>query len=290
MSFYERIAMRHLGRYIEPHLDMFTDLKKDLKKSGLRKTLLEYLSTSVFTCALLFVVELPLFSLIYSLLNLGFLFSFFMAITTSLVISVFFFLLFINYPKFLIRDKAKSAERSLPFAGIYLSTIASSRLPPHRIFEIFSKFREYGEVSEEARRIVTDMKMFGLNVYDALEKAVDRTPSKELRDLFWAILSTLKAGGDLSVYLSEKSKSFLNSYRRKLNEFSHSLSIYLEIYLTALVLGTIFFLILTSIMSGFTGVVATNVIFIQFFLVFFFVPLISIAFIILVKAASPGGE
>ena len=290
MSFYERIAMRHLGKYIEPHLDMFTDLKKDLKKSGLRKTLLEYLSTSVFTCVLLFVVELPLFSLIYSLLNLSPLFSFFMAITTSLVISVFFFLLFINYPKFLIRDKAKSAERALPFAGIYLSTIASSRLPPHRIFEIFSKFREYGEVSEEARRIVADMKMFGLNIYDALERAIDRTPSKELKDLFWAILSTLKAGGNLSVYLSEKSSSFLNSYRRKLNEFSHSLSIYLEIYLTALVLGTIFFLILTSIMSGFTGIVATNVIFIQFFLVFFFVPLISIAFIILIKAASPGGE
>ncbi len=290
MSFFERMAMRYLAKHIEPHLNLFIDLKKDLKKSGMRKTLVEYLSTSIFTCIILFIVELPLFSLIYSLLNLGFLFSFFMAITTSLVICVFFFLLFINYPKFIIRDKTRSAERSLPFAGIYLSTIASSGLPPHRIFEIFSQFKEYGEVSEEIKRIVTDMKMFGLNVYDALERAIERTPSKELRDLFWAILSTLKAGGNLSVYLSEKSKTFLDNYRRRLNEFSHSLAIYLEIYLTALVLGTIFFLILTSIMSGFTGIVAVNVIFIQFFLVFLFVPLISIAFIILIKTGSPGGE
>lgn len=290
MFSYEKFAMRHLIRHLEPHLDIFSELKKDLKKSGMRKTLEEYLSTSILTCIILFVIELPLFSLIFSLMELGFLFSFFMAITTSILVCAFFFLLFINYPKFIIRDKAQSIKRTLPFAGIYLSTIASSRLPPHKIFEIFSKFREYGEISKEARRMVTDMEMFGLNVYDALQRAVDRTPSKEMRDLFWSILSTLKAGGDLSAYLSEQSKSFLDDYRRRLKEFASSLSIYLEIYLTALVLGTIFFIILTSVMSGFTGIVAENMIFIQFFLIFMFIPLISIAFIILIKTSSPGGE
>ncbi len=145
-------------------------------------------------------------------------------------------------------------------------------------------------MTKEARRIVADMQMFGLNIYDSLERAVDRTPSRELRDLFWAILSTLKAGGELQTYLTEESKTFLNNYRRKLNEFARSLAIYLEIYLTALVLGTIFFIILTSVMSGFTGIVAQDMVFIQFFLIFFFIPLISIAFIILIKASSPGGE
>ena len=59
--------------------------------------------------------------------------------------------------------------------------------------------------------------------------------------------------------------------------------------LTALILGTIFFIILTSVMSGFTGAVAEDLIYMQFFLIFFFVPLISAAFIILIKSASPGG-
>jgi flagellar protein FlaJ len=290
MSSFERFAMRYLIRYLEPHLEFFSDLKKDLKMSGMKKTLEEYLSTAILTCIILFVIELPLFSIIFSLLNLGFLFSFFMAITTSILICAFFFVLFVNYPKFIIRDKARSIERTLPFAGIYLSAIASSRLPPHEIFKIFSKFTEYGEVTKEAKRIVADMEMFGLNVYDSLEKAVDRAPSRELRDLFWSILSTLKAGGDLSAYLAEESKTFLNNYRRKLSEFARSLSIYLEIYLTALVLGTIFFIILTSIMSGFTGIVAENMVFLQFFLIFFFIPLISTAFIILIKTSSPGGE
>ena len=289
MSFFTKTAMRYLDKHIQPHLELFTELKKDLRKSGLRKSLEEYLAMSIFTCIILFIIELPVFSLIFSILGLGFLFSFFLAITTSVLICAFFFLLFTNYPKFIIRDKARSIDRTLPFAGIYLSSIASSRLPPHRIFEIFSQFKEYGELNEEIKKIVTDMKVFGLNVYDSLERAVERTPSKELRDLFWAILSTLKAGGDLSIYLDEEAKSFLSEYKRKLNEFAHSLSIYLEIYLTALVLGTIFFIILTSVMSGFTGLVAENVLFIQFFLIFFFIPLVSTAFIILISSSSPGG-
>ena len=290
MSFYGRMAMHYLGEYIEPHLTLFSDLKKDLKKSGMKKTLIEYLSTTVLTCAILFVVELPILSLIFSLLGLGFLFSLFMATTASILICALFFILFVNYPKFVINDKAKSIDKSLPFAGIYLSTIASSQLPPHKIFDIFSRFEEYGELTREMKRIVTDMEMFGLNVYDSLAKAVDRTPSKDLRDLFWTIISTLKAGGDLPTYLFEKSKSFLDDYRRKLNEFAQSLSVYLEVYLTALVLGTIFFIILTSVMSGFTGGVASDILYVQFFLIFFFIPLISAAFIILIKAASPGGE
>lgn len=290
MSFYSKLALSLLGRYIEPYTKFFSDLRTDLKKSGLKKSLYEYLSTSIFTCLILFVVELPIFALIFSLLGFGILFSLLMATTISFSIFFFFFIIFLNYPKFIIKDKSKSIERTLPFASIYLSTIASSQLPPHQIFEIFSKFKEHGEISEEIKRIVTDMKAFGLNIYEALEKGTNRTPSTELKDLLWSISSTLKAGGNLSIYLREKSKTYLNNYRRKLAEFARSLAIYLEIYLTLLVLGAIFFTILTSIMTGLGGIPISNVIFIQFFLIFLFIPAVTAVFIILIKKASPGGE
>lgn len=289
MTFYNRIAMRYLGKYIEPHLKYFGDLKNDLKKSGMKTTLIEYLSTSILTCIILFVVELPMFSLILSIMGLGALFSLFMATLIAVGISIIFFLAFIKYPKFIIRDKSKSIENTLPFAGIYLTTISSSKLPAHKVFEIFSKFKEHGEISKEAQRIVNDMSAFGLTIHESLQKSVERTPSPKFKELLWSIFSTLKSGGDLSKFLEEKSKTFLDDYRRKLTEFSHSLTIYLEIYLTALVLGAIFFTILTSIMSGFGGV-STSTVFVQFFLIFVFIPMISAAFIILVKTSSPGTE
>jgi len=223
MSSYTKTAMRHLGKFLEPNLHLFSDLKDDLKKSRMRLSIEEYLSTSLLTCIILFVAEVPLFSFIFSLLKLGILFSIFTAITVSLGISILFFLIFLNYPKFIIGDKAKSIERTLPFAGIYLSAIASSGLPLYKVFEIFSKFDEYGDVSSEAKSIVNDMSAFGLSIKDSLKKAVDRTPSKELRELFWSILSSLESGGNLSTLLDQKSKTFLGDYKRKLEEFSKSL-------------------------------------------------------------------
>lgn len=178
----------------------------------------------------------------------------------------------------------------MPFASIYLSTVASSGLPTHKVFEIFSEFKEHEEISEEVKRIVTDMKAFGLNIYEALNRAIDRTPSIELRELFWSIISILKSGGDLSVFLRERSTTYLNNYRRKLNEFAKSLAIYLEIYLTLLILGAVFFTILTSIMTGLGGTPVSGIVLIQFFIIVVFIPAVTAGFIILIKSASPGGE
>ncbi len=267
----------------------FTELKDDLKKSDLKITLLEYLSMAFLTCTIVFVVELPLLALIFSLLRMGVLFSLFFATTISIVFCIILFLFFLNYPKFVIRDKVKSIEKNLPFATIYLSTISSSGIPPNKIFELFAKMEDQGEIVKEAKRIVLDMKGFGLNIYEALSRSIERVPSIELRDLFWSITSIMRSGGDLSVFLRERSISYLNNYRRKLNEFARNLAIYLEIYLTILVLGAIFFTILTSIMMGLGGNIS-NVVFIQFFIVFVFIPLTSAGFIILIKASSPGGE
>jgi len=288
MSAYTKIAMRFLGKIIDPYLHYFSGLKVDLKRSRMGLSLLEYLSTSLLVCIILFVIELPLFAYIFSLLNLGILFSIFMSITVSIGLFVAFFFIFLNYPKFVISDKSKSIDRTLPFAGIYLSTIASSGLPPHKIFEIFSKFNEYGEISKESKNIVNDTKAFGLNINESLKKAVMRTPSKKMRELYWSILSTIESGGNLSKLLEEKSRGFLTDHRRNLKEFAQSLSIYLEVYLTALILGAIFFTILTSLMSGIGGVTQTNIILIQFFLIFIFIPVISIGFIFLVESSSPG--
>ncbi|MBU5690114.1 MAG: type II secretion system F family protein [Candidatus Aenigmatarchaeota archaeon] len=289
MEEYSKIAIEIFGKIVEANLNLFTELRSDIKKSGMKKTLIEYVSTALLTCTIVFVVELPLLAVIFSLLKLGPMFSLFLSLTISTIFCILLFLFFLNYPKFIIRDKVKSIERSLPFATIYLSTISSSGIPVNKVFEIFAKFSREEEISEEAKRIVLDMKAFGLNIYDALLRSIERVPSIEFRDLLWSMTSIMKTGGDLSVFLRERSLNYLSNYRRKLTEFSRSLAIFLEIYLTVLILGAIFFTILTSIMMGIGGGLQ-NAVMIQFFIVFLFIPLVTFGFIVLIKSASPGGE
>lgn len=289
MGFYQALAFRLFNSISEKTMKYFSDVKIDLKKANFGYSLQEYLSISLLTSLLAFMVQLPILSLLFGLVFKSFLFSFVFSITLSFGTTIFVFLFILNYPKISINEKSKEIDDTLPFAALYLSTVAGSKLPLHRTFEIFSKFAAAGEMKRQINEINEDVKIFGIDINTALERAVQRSPSKNLKELLYGMLSTIRTGADLPIYLKEKSASFMAEYRRKLYEFSRSLTVYIEVYLTSIVLGAIFFTILTAIISGISGA-AGNIILLQFFLVFIFLPLISMVFIFLVKSITPGGE
>jgi len=289
MSGYVRIAMKFFHPMTDAMAPYFSNLKPELKRAGIKTSVQEYIAGGIFVSFLIFLIELPLLSFIFALLFSNFLFGFITSFTLSFFLTTIFFLSYVNYPKVLIRNRAKNIDDILPLASLHLSTIASSKLPLHKVFEIFSKFAAKGELAEEMGKIQSEIKLFGIDVNTALEKAIERTPSKSLKELLYGILSTNRSGGDLGIYITEKAKSFMSEYRRKLYEFSHQLTIFIEVYLTAIVLGAIFFVVLTSILSGIGGG-GSNIIFLQFFLIFVFLPMVSAVFILLIKSITPGGE
>ena len=289
MGFYTRLAMRFFREWAEKLLPYYTEVKTDLKRARMKFSLQEYLSVAILTSLIVFCVELPFLSVIFILLSQNILFSLIFSFTISVFLALTFFYAMMSYPKIVVKERERKLDRKLPFAAIYLSTIAGSKVPLHKTFEIFSKYTEYGEVTEEISRIVTDTKSFGMDINTALERAVDRSPSKNLKELLWGILSMNLSGGNVHAFLKEKAKTYMVEYRRKLYEFSQQLTIFIEIYLTAIILGAIFFTILSAIFGGISGV-GGNIIALQFFLIFFFLPLVSAAFIIFIKGISPSGE
>ena len=58
--------------------------------------------------------------------------------------------------------------------------------------------------------INNDTKLFGLDIITALERAVERSPSKNFSELLYGLLSTIRAGGDMNIYLKQKSINFMN--------------------------------------------------------------------------------
>jgi flagellar protein FlaJ len=247
----------------------------------------EYISRGILLTFIVFAFEISLLSIIFTIILKNFLAGLVTSLTASFFLTSIFFLTYLNYPKVLINSKSKKIENFLPFASLHLATIASSKLPLNKMFQIFSKFDIYEDFTAEIRKIESDIHLFGIDVNTALERAIERTPSKNFRELLWGILSTNRSGGDLAIYLKEKSKSFMAEYRRKLYEFSHQITIYIEIYLTAIILGAVFFVILTSIMSGISGTTQSTLM-LQFFLIFLFLPLVSGVFLFMIKSSAPG--
>lgn len=289
MGFYARTAFRLFSKLSESISYYFTETKTDLKTARFKISLQEYLSTALLSCLIFFLVGLPVLSCIFVFIFEKFVFSFAAAFGLSILLAALLFYVFLTYPKIIIKEKAKKLDKNLPFASLYLSTVSGSKLPLHEVFKIFSKFSGYKAITEEVNLINQDMEMFGFDINTAIERAIERSPSKNFKELLWGILSTIMAGGDLALYLKEKSKTFISEYRRTLYEYSHTLSLYIEVYLTVIILGTIFFTILTAIISAIGGA-ATNIIFLQFVMIFLLVPAVSVLFIILIRSTTPGGE
>jgi len=268
----------------------FPDLKSELKKARMKYSSHEYLSLSCFTSFLAFLISLPILSFLLSYKFPIFLFSFLFSITIALFLSALLFFILLKYPKFVSASRSQKIEKDLPFASLYLATISSSKLPLHKTFEMFEKFGKYDAVVSEIKRINENVRNFGLDINTAIEKGIEENPSKKMQEFLWGLLSVSRGGGDVSLFLKERSRSLFEEYRRKLYEFSHSLTVYVEIYLTGVVIGSIFFVILTSIISGISGTPLESIVPMQFFLMIFLLPAVSLLFLFLVKKSSPGED
>lgn len=283
---FKNISFRLFGKSLEPYAEYFGSIKADLEMSDMRLSLIEYVYIMFFISFLIFIVEFPLLSFM-----LGFFTSvpmaFFLSFTLTVFMSMVTFFVFYSYPSLLSGARKKNIDGALPFATTYLATIAGSRAPPITMFRVLSQFGEYGEVAKEAKKIYRDVSVFGMDLPEAMRKTAGRTPSAQLKELLWGMTNVLSTGSDMSVFLREKSKGFMQEYRRSLEQFSQRMSLMIEIYLTLIIVGSIFFVILSAIMSIFSSGMGLLLSFLQFVIIFVVMPVVSAGFIIVIKSVSP---
>ncbi|MEM5797851.1 MAG: type II secretion system F family protein [Candidatus Aenigmatarchaeota archaeon] len=279
---FEKFAVSLFGRIVEPYLSSFENLKIELKRARMKQSILEYVCQYILFSLLAF-----LFTLIFSSLLIPFLaphatYAFTFSIISAIISSSIVFLFGYWYPTMRIGMLKREIERSLPFAAFYMTTIASSGSNPIEIFRLL-RMRK-GIIGHEAQRIYTNVTALGMDLNTALQRAAMRSPSAAFSELLIGMSSVITAGGNLEEYLKIKTESLMAGYRRMLTDYSKQISLYTEIYTTLVILGSLFFVVLLAIMSPMIG---PGVIWLQSFITFFFVPLLSLAFIILLKSISP---
>ncbi|MCD6092500.1 MAG: type II secretion system F family protein [Candidatus Aenigmarchaeota archaeon] len=283
MTTYSRLCYQFFGDSIKPLRKYFLDMKKDLQKAGMNFTLDEYLSMAVFTSVIMFLSETVILSFIFGLFFAP-LIAVSLSITLSLSLSGLVFFLFYSYPMAVSKGRGESIDKVLPFAVSYLSAIASGNVSPYYLFKTISRFKEYGEISKESGSIARNIKIFGMNFSDAIKREATRTPSKNFRELLYGINTIITSGADLRSFLKNKADLLIDDYRRRIRKYSQDLSVIVEIYLTLIIVGSIFFIVLTSIMGSAGG---GGTIGVQSFIVFILLPLTSIGFIVIMKFKSP---
>lgn len=281
------LSIKFFKNSLDPAVNLFESIKPDLLKANIGLTLSEYVYVTFFSIMLIFLIEFPLITIITSILLKDIILAVLFSFTLNIVILLIIFFVFYTYPSLMAGRRKKDIEAALPFATTYMGTIASSGAPLITMFRFISQFGEYGEFSKEAERINRDVEVFGMDLVGAIRKTASRTPSEELKELLWGLDNVITSGGDVGSFLHEKSRVFIAEYGRKLEQYSKTLSILIEIYLTLVLVGSVFFIIITSLMSLIGGGMSGYLSFIQFLVIFIVLPFMSIGFIILVKSIYP---
>lgn len=271
-----------VSRAFKPY---FLDIRDDLQRANINFTLEEYLSTAALTTSLTFFLESVSLAVIFSFLGFSIVAAILLSMTLSLTISGILLFLFYTYPATVSKTRESKIKKILPFAVSYMATIASSKLPPIVLFKTLSRFKEYGEVTEDSKNISRDVEVFGMTFSASVKKEAKRTPSRDFRELLWGMNSVLTSGGDLEFYLKQKGDELMADYRRRIRKYSQDISLFVEIYLTLIITGSIFFIVLSSVISSISGGLGTIIV--QSFAIFILLPLLSVGFILILKSISP---
>lgn len=279
-------SYRLFGETVEKIKPYFLDVQDDIRKANMKYTLEEYISIAIFVTVVTFFLETISISFIFGLF-FDPLISVMLSFLLSSAVSAGIFFLFYTFPSTVAKNRAIKIDKMLPFAASYLTAIASGQVSPLVIFKTLARFKEYGEITKEAENIVRDMEVFGMNFFNAIKRRAKMSPSSQWKDFLWGINTTITTGGDLQRFLMEKNRELMDEHKRRIKKYSQDLSLFMEIYLTLVIIGSIFFIVLTSIVATLGG--GVGIILIQTFIVFFLLPGISIAFIIFIKMLSPTG-
>ncbi len=284
---YANFCYDQIGTYTLDYVETFEELRPQLAKANIEISLPEYLSMMFFSTIMSFIFSLFVLGIPLTLISgpSGIIIGLIISILVSAGSLLFFYL----YPSVLKKQRASKIRDTLPFATMYMSTLAGTGTDISELFKILSSTTEYGEVSKEAEKISRDIDNFGMDVSEALERAAERTPSKDFEELLWGINHALTSGGSLRAFLQERSKTLMNDYQRRVESFAEQLSLVVEMYITVVIVGSIVFTSMSVVMSSFTNIGGSKIVLIQMAAIFVGLPLISGMFILMVKGMAPGG-
>jgi len=204
----------------------------------------------------------------------------------SFALSIFGFYL---YPVYHADKRKRELDDEMPFTVGYMSILATAGVSSEKIFSSISTLNDPLAASTEAKEVITNINLFGLDIISALEKVSSRTSSLRFKDIIEGIISTIHSGGDLGTYLRGKFESAMKLKKLGLKKYSDNLSVLSEVYVALLLTGPLILVILVSVMSalGGTDMGLLNPELLLSLLTYLAIPILGTIFLIILDTVSP---
>lgn len=305
MNSFERFSFNLLGARAKSRRDDFVELRSDLMQARIKTPFEAYLSTAYLSSLIAglgmaliigtvtFLFDIP--SMItYRGAVPGFLTGlsdFRLLIGTSIAVALSLlifggitYLSFMMYPKVMAGNRRRNINATLPYAINYVTAMSTAGITPAEVFRLLGESPIYGETAVEARFITREIDMFGRDLIEAMRTVSTFTPSPRMKEFLQGAMATISSGANLTNYFRNKATQYTHENHQEQKGFLETLGLIAESYVTAMVAGTLFLIILQSIMSIIGG--DSNPIFL-IIIIYLIVPFGSIMFVILISSMTP---
>jgi len=305
MNSYERFCFNLLGKRMKAKRDDYVTLRNDLLSARFKTPFEVYLSTAFVSSIVVglsaalvigiitwvfqlpnlvrysgevpeFVIGLSAYSLVIGTL--------FITIFSLLVFGGLTYLVFMLYPGLEAGNRRRNIDASLPYAINYITSMSTAGITPAEVFRLLGSSKIYGQSAVEARYIAREIDIFGRDLIDALRLVSASTPSRRMKEFLQGTMASVSSGGNITEYFRTKAEQYALENRQSQKMFLETLALVSESYVTAMVAGTLFLIILQSIMSVMSG--DNNPMFL-YGVIYIMIPLGSIMFVIMISSMTP---
>jgi flagellar protein FlaJ len=277
LSTLEGWSYRIFGRFSPKFLSNIFEFKEYLAKAGVKIYPETYVSLMFFVALLTVPVSVVAIVLLFftKLLFLIFL----------VPMPVYVMIGFMVTPMSRAGERASALEREMPFAATYITVMASGGIPPYMSFKRLTDVELLPAMRKEARSLIRDVEIFGVDPLSALENAAKSNPLDIFRDFVSGYASTVIIGGDVIHFLETKAQDIFRTRSLRVKAAAERLGMLLESFIIIMVLMSLCFYILFSVESIYsTGMdMGSGVI----MYTYIFTPLLSVVFIYLAHGMQP---
>jgi len=152
-------------------------------------------------------------------------------------------------PAFRVKNRASNLLEEIPHFIGYMSTLATSGLSLEGIFKAIAKEETDEDIVKDARFIVRNIDILGMDLITAIKDLILRTPIGPYSELLDGAIITVSTGGDLKQYFNATAKVQLEEKKMLLQKTTESLGSVAEIYTILLIVFPLLAIIMLSIMG-----------------------------------------
>jgi flagellar protein FlaJ len=273
----EGVSYRLFGSISPKILGKMFEFKEHLAKAGIKI----YPETYISLMFLMSLVTLPVSIIAIVLIY----FTKILFLIFLVPVPLYIMIGFMVAPMSRASERASALEREMPFAATYITVMASGGIPPYMSFKRLTDVELLPATRKEARSLIRDVEIFGVDPLSALEKAAKYNPLDIFRDFVSGYASTVIIGGDVIHFLETKAQDIFKTGSMRVKAAAERLGMLLESFIIIMVLMSLCFYILFSVESIYsTGMdMGSGVI----MYTYVFTPLLSVVFLYLAHGMQP---